>query len=130
MFIGLTLLAIVAGLYAGLPAEHRGLNPRVALGETDDQGVGWRLLVFETAACGWCVKFRRDRAPGYLASPYQSRAPLTYLNPQAQASYQLSGRVSSTPTFVLVNSHGREIARQRGYLPRDDQFYAFLDKHL
>lgn len=90
-----------------------------------------RLVVFETASCGYCRRFRRTIAPAYANSNYQALAPLTYVRPGSHESqvFKLQKGIWSVPTFVLVDVNRREIARMQG-LPSQDEFYRFLDRNL
>lgn len=76
-----------------------------------------RLLVFESATCGWCVRFRKDAAPAYEISRFDTLAPLHYIDikDQKRSGYRLKSWISATPTFVLVDTSGTEVARLRGY---------------
>ncbi|MEZ5818607.1 MAG: thioredoxin family protein [Hyphomicrobiaceae bacterium] len=75
-----------------------------------------QLVVFESQSCRWCKRFRERVAPAYERSHLDRRAPLRYVDISAQrtAGYRLSRRVTSTPTFVLVDRQGREVSRIQG----------------
>ena len=75
-----------------------------------------QLVVFESQSCVWCRRFRESVAPVYERSHLDRRAPLRYADVSVQrtAGYRLARYVSSTPTFVLVDKRGREIARITG----------------
>jgi thiol-disulfide isomerase/thioredoxin len=90
--------------------------------------------------CGWCIKFDKDvLSTDKFAGYAKSRLVLVKLdfpshkeqNPALkQANEQLSKRfgVDGFPTFVLLNSAGRELGRQVGYLRGGpDAFIAELD---
>ena len=90
--------------------------------------------------CGWCIKFDKDvLSTGQFAGYAKSKLVLVRLDfPRhkeqdaalKQANEQLSKRfgVNGFPTFVLLNSAGRELGRQVGYLKGGpDAFIAKLD---
>jgi thiol-disulfide isomerase/thioredoxin len=90
--------------------------------------------------CGWCIKFDHDvLSTDKFASYAKSKIVLVKLDfPRhkkqdaalKQANQQLSQRfgVDGFPTFVLLNSAGRELGRQTGYLRGGpDAFIAKLD---
>ncbi len=131
MHAALVLVAICGGIYFGLPAAAPPARPAAgAVGEVANQGM--RLVVFETASCGWCVKFRKEIAPVYLETSYQVRAPLEYVSLRRSTSpeFKLTRSVNLTPTFVLVDRDGREVGRTVGFPQTSGQFYSFLDKYL
>ena len=137
IYVLLTVLAIVGGAFGAIATmpggmEKLGLVAPPEEEEDEDAPKSYRLLVFETKTCGWCVKFRRDMAPSYASSSYQRRAPLTYIQMRSgdEQRYKLKGGVRGTPTFVLVDSTGREVGRYPGYPGNRQHFFAFLDKHL
>ena len=90
--------------------------------------------------CGWCIKFEHDvlstdKFTGY-AKGKLVLVRLDYPHHQAlapalkQANEELAKRfgVDGFPTFVLLNSAGRELGRQAGYLQGGpDAFIAKLD---
>jgi thioredoxin-related protein len=90
--------------------------------------------------CGWCIKFDHDvlstdKFTGYAKSKLVL-VKLDYPRHKEQdaalkqANEQLSKRfgVNGFPTFVLLNSAGRELGRQVGYLRGGpDTFIAELD---
>ena len=90
--------------------------------------------------CGWCIKFDHDvLSTGQFTAYAKSKLVLVKLDyPRhkeqdaalKQANEQLSKRfgVNGFPTFVLLNSAGRELGRQVGYLKGGpDAFIAELD---
>ena len=133
IYVACTLLAVVGGIYAGLPEASRGPGlGTIMASPPPDNYEGPRLVVFETKTCGWCIRFRNDLAPAYARSPHQERAPLVYvqLSRQALKAYKLKADVHATPTFVLVSADDREIGRITGYPGRNERLYALLDKHV
>ena len=90
--------------------------------------------------CGWCIKFDHDvLSTGKFAGYAQSKLVLVKLDfPRhteqdaalKQANQEIMKRfgVDGFPTFVLLNSAGRELGRQVGYLRGGpDAFIAELD---
>ena len=91
--------------------------------------------------CGWCIKFDQDvlstdKFAGYAKSKLvlvrldfpQHKAQAAALK---QANEELAKRfgVNGFPTFVLLNSAGRELGRQTGYLQGGpDAFITELEK--
>jgi protein disulfide-isomerase len=91
--------------------------------------------------CGWCIKFDKDvLSTGQFTGYAKSKLVLVRLDfphhkeqdaALKQANEQLSQRfgVNGFPTFVLLNSAGRELGRQVGYLRGGpDAFIAELDR--
>ena len=90
--------------------------------------------------CGWCIKFDKDvLSTGKFAGYAKSKLVLVTLDfPRhikqdaavKQANQDIKKRfgVNGFPTFVLLNSAGRELGRQVGYLKGGpDAFIAELD---
>jgi hypothetical protein len=86
------------------------------------------LLMFEQAGCPFCLKFDREIAPGYADSLYGRAAPLRRVDIHVDRRGGLAGVAPAvfTPTFVLVDDDGREVARLEGY-PGRKWFYPELD---
>jgi thiol-disulfide isomerase/thioredoxin len=91
--------------------------------------------------CGWCIKFDHDvLSTGQFAGYAKSKLVLVRLDfphhkeqdaALKQANEQLSKRfgVDGFPTFVLLNSAGKELWRQVGYAEGGpDAFIAELDR--
>jgi protein disulfide-isomerase len=91
--------------------------------------------------CGWCIKFDKDvLSTGQFAGYTKSKLVLVRLDfphhkeqdaALKQANEQLSKRfgVDGFPTFVLLNSAGKELWRQVGYAEGGpDAFIAELDR--
>ena len=85
------------------------------------------LLMFEQAGCPFCRNFDREIAPGYADSRYGRIAPLRRVDIHVDRRGGLSGVAPAvfTPTFVLVDDDGREVARLEGY-PGRNWFYPEL----
>ncbi|MGD9804672.1 MAG: thioredoxin fold domain-containing protein [Hyphomicrobiaceae bacterium] len=91
-----------------------------------------QLVVFESQSCGWCLRFRQHVAPAYEKSPLENRAPLRYVDVSQQrtAGYRLARRVTGTPTFVLVDTQGREVSRIPGLPGGKDEFVQAIEQML
>jgi len=90
--------------------------------------------------CGWCIKFDKDvLSTDKFASYAKSKLVLVTLDFPSHkeqdaalkhANQEIKKRfgVNGFPTFVLLNSAGRELGRQTGYLKGGpDAFIAELD---
>lgn len=88
------------------------------------------LIMFEEVGCAWCAEWNRAIAPIYPKSAEGRAAPLLRANihDAPPAGILLSGRVTYTPTFVLVDK-GQEIGRIEGY-PGEDFFWGLLSRML
>jgi hypothetical protein len=111
--LALGLLALLASLNAG--------NAGASAAE---------LLMFDDPACVWCRRWTAEIGPGYPRSPEGRQAPLRriHIRDQGRAGVALAQRITSTPTFVLVEDK-QEIGRIAGY-PGSDFFYPMLDELL
>jgi thioredoxin-related protein len=91
-----------------------------------------QLVVFESQSCSWCHRFRKSVAPVYEMSHLDRRAPLRYadISEQRSGGYRLESRITATPTFVLVDRQGREVARMRGIPGGKDAFLPEVEKML
>lgn len=74
---------------------------------------GLRLVMIETASCGYCLRWHREVGPAYPMSSVGRQAPLVRrdISDPVVASF---GKVIYTPTFILVRD-GREVDRLVGY---------------
>ena len=129
--VAFALLVVFVGLAGGMVAWSRTEPPLppVAAPISDRP----TLVVFESASCGWCRRFRESVAPDYERSHLDSRAPLKYVDvgAQRQSGYRLkSGRISATPTFVLVDRQGAEIDRLRGLPGGRGEFIPAVERML
>ncbi|MEO5373629.1 MAG: thioredoxin family protein [Alphaproteobacteria bacterium] len=82
-----------------------------------DQAASAELVMFESQACGWCVRWRQEVGSLYAGTAEGRRLPLRTvegLHPPAGASFTLERPVTYTPTFVVVD-HDRERGRITGY---------------
>jgi thioredoxin-related protein len=125
------LFALFVGLSVALANIPSGPEGAAIVAPVFDKPT---LLVFESASCGWCRYFRSTVAPDYERSRLETLAPLRYMDVaelrRSSAAYRLSGRITATPTFVLVDRRGHEIERLRG-LPGDrDVFMQEVERML
>lgn len=123
------LCALFAGLAVALAMVSREPEPETAALPSFDRP---QLVVVESPSCSWCHRFRKSVAPAYEHSHLERRAPLRYIDVSQQktAGYRLNGRVTATPTFVLVDRRGREVARLRGLPGGKDAFFPEAEKML
>jgi thiol:disulfide interchange protein len=126
---------------AGQPSELSwGTDLPAALNQARSENKMVLLDFTGSDWCGWCIKFDQDvLSTGQFAGYAKSKLVLVRLDfphhkeqdaALKQANEQLSKQfgVDGFPTFVLLNSAGKELGRQVGYL-RDgpDAFIAELD---
>jgi hypothetical protein len=107
-----TCLVLSAGLFIGVDMMEPPPPPGAAISSTAT------LLVVERDGCGWCDRFREDLAPAYRRSEQQLRAPLHYIDAgdlDSTKRYQLKKPVNGTPTLVMIDTYGREVARYPGH---------------
>ena len=114
--------------YPGALKQAKAENKLVLL---DFTGSDW---------CGWCIKFEQDvlstpKFAAYAAHKLQLvRLDFPHHSPQPDALKRANAalygqfRVDGFPTFILVNSSGKELGRQVGYLRGGpDAFIAELE---
>ncbi len=92
---------------------------------------GLRLVMVERPGCYYCIVFKRDVAPIYHRSEEGRLAPLVHadLRDPWPEDIELASRAHVTPTFVLVDSEGREFDRLTGY-PGDDFFWPYINRMI
>lgn len=75
------------------------------------------LVMFEVAGCGWCQGWHQAIRPGYAKTSGGLAAPVRRVDfcQEPQSGINLLQRITTTPTFVLVDS-GEERGRILGYL--------------
>ena len=88
------------------------------------------LIMVEQPGCIWCQRWDEDIAPIWPKTAAGEHAPLR----RAQLSklpgdYELDRRVNLTPTFLIVDETGRELARLEGY-PGEDFFWPLIEDLL
>jgi thioredoxin-related protein len=90
------------------------------------------VVVFETASCRWCVRFREKVVPEYERSRLDGLAPMRFVDiaEQAKSGFKLNGRVWSTPTIVVVDRTGAEVARSVGYPDGVPRFLSDMERFL
>jgi thioredoxin-related protein len=88
------------------------------------------LVMFESRACEWCVRWHEEIGPIYPKTAEAQCAPLRQVDIHEPRPADLAaiGGLRYTPTFVVVED-GREIGRIVGY-PGEDFFWALLDGEL
>ncbi|WP_425039971.1 hypothetical protein [Primorskyibacter sp. S187A] len=86
------------------------------------------LVMVEQNGCVWCERWDEEIAPIYPKTDVGAEAPLSRLDiSEANAQPDVfSGRVSFTPTFVLLRD-GVEVDRLQGY-PGEDFFWPVLEQ--
>lgn len=88
--------------------------------------VAAELLMYETAGCPWCQRWKSEIGATYPKTPEGQRAPLRVvaMRGAVPAKPPLGEPVLYSPTFVLVDE-GREIGRITGYIG-EDQFWGLF----
>jgi hypothetical protein len=88
--------------------------------------VAAELLMYETAGCPWCQRWKSEIGATYPKTPEGQRAPLRVVAMRGVVPAQapLGEPVRYSPTFVLIDE-GREIGRITGYIG-EDQFWGLL----
>lgn len=75
------------------------------------------LIVFEDPASVYCKLFRRDIAPGYIASRSARHVPMRFVDAVATTALPegLTAPITTVPTVVFMRD-GREEGRIAGYV--------------
>ena len=97
--------------------------PRLGMTETE-------LVMFEEAACGWCIAWHEEIGPIYPKTKEAAAAPLRRVDihdPRPEDLQHIK-RIHYTPTFVLIHN-GEEVDRLLGY-PGEDFFWGLLAEML
>ncbi|WP_341742993.1 peptide-methionine (S)-S-oxide reductase MsrA [Azonexus hydrophilus] len=84
-----------------------------------------QLIVFESADCIYCQKFKADVLEHWQSPVAIARS----LSPQAPAGWTLAKALFATPTIVLFEQ-GREVSRYTGYNGDTGRFWQWLGFHL
>ena len=84
-----------------------------------------QLIVFESADCIYCQKFKADVLDHWQSPVAIARS----LSPQAPAGWTLAKALFATPTIVLFEQ-GREVSRYTGYNGDTGRFWQWLGFHL
>lgn len=89
------------------------------------------LVMVEQAGCSYCARWNEEIGPIYPKTSEGAHAPLRRVNIRGDEikALDLDRRVVFTPTFVLVDDSGTELARLEGY-PGEDFFWGLLDQML
>jgi thioredoxin-related protein len=106
---------------AALPASQAARDFSPAVRAASD----YQLLVLEVEDCVYCYLFRRDVAPGYMASPRAKTVPIRFvdLNHASLDGFVLDRPVDAVPT-VLVVKKGKEVGRVSGYVGPEPFYHA------
>lgn len=88
------------------------------------------LIMAEEVGCVWCAQWNRQIAPIYPKTAEGQAAPLRRIDihDQPPTDVTLKGRITFTPTFILVNE-GKEVSRIEGY-PGENFFWGLLGQML
>lgn len=84
-----------------------------------------QLIVFESADCIYCQKFKADVLDHWQSPVAIARS----LSPQAPAGWTLAKALFATPTIVLFEQ-GREVSRYTGYNGDTGRVWQWLGFHL
>lgn len=84
-----------------------------------------QLIVFESADCIYCQKFKADVLDHWQSPVAIARS----LSPQAPAGWTLAKALFATPTIVLFEQ-GSEVSRYTGYNGDTGRFWQWLGFHL
>ncbi|WP_232829356.1 hypothetical protein [Tropicimonas sp. IMCC34043] len=92
---------------------------------------GIELVMVEQTGCQYCARWNAEIAPIYDKTPEGAFAPLRRVDLRGPDldGLGLDRRVIFTPTFVLLDTGGHELARLEGY-PGEDFFWGLLEKML
>ena len=89
------------------------------------------LIMVEQPGCAYCATWDRVIAPIYPKTKVGQFAPLrrAQISDGAPQGVTYARPVRFTPTFIIVEDNGQEIARIEGY-PGEDFFWGVLEKIL
>jgi thioredoxin-related protein len=88
------------------------------------------LVMVEQPGCSYCALWNAEIAPAYPKTDAGAFAPLRRERlKDIPDDLTLDRRVVFTPTFVLVDAAGRELARIEGY-PGDQFFWPVFERML
>ena len=87
--------------------------------------------MIEQAGCPYCTRWNAEIGPIYPKTNEGAYAPLRHVEIRSEEmeKLKLQRRVNFTPTFVLVDENGAEMARLEGYAG-EDFFWGLLEKML
>lgn len=89
------------------------------------------LVMVEQVGCSYCARWNAEIGPIYPKTPEGAYAPLRRvdLRGEQMEALRLKRRVNFTPTFILVDGDGQEMARLEGY-PGEDFFWGLIERML
>ncbi|SNS52775.1 thioredoxin fold domain-containing protein [Tropicimonas sediminicola] len=89
------------------------------------------LVMVEQAGCSYCARWEDEIGPIYPKTPEGAHAPLRRVDLRGDEidALRLKRRVNFTPTFILIDADGQEIARLEGY-PGEDFFWGLIERML
>lgn len=89
------------------------------------------LVMVEQHGCHYCARWNAEIGPIYPMTSEGAYAPLrrVELGSEEMEKLAVQRRVNFTPTFVLVDGKGAEMARLEGY-PGEDFFWGLLERML
>ena len=89
------------------------------------------LVMVHQAGCQYCLRWTEEIGPIYPKTAKGRFAPLkrVELGSAEMDDLALERRVNFTPTFILVDDGGTEMARLEGY-PGEDFFWGILEQIL
>ena len=90
-----------------------------------------QLVMVEQTGCHYCTQWKEEIGPIYPKTEAGQFAPLQMIDISERDpdAFDYARRVNFTPTFVLVDEGGTELARIEGY-PGEDFFWGLLEKML
>ena len=100
--------------------------------------VGWpgaaraaELVMVEQRGCAYCKRWDEEIGPIWPRTPAGRFAPLRRidLHEPLPEDLDLARRPVLTPTFIVVDDAGRELARLEGY-PGEDFFWPVIEQIL
>ncbi len=89
------------------------------------------LVMFESDFCEWCDAWHAEIGPIYAKTEEGRRAPLRIVDIHGPTPLDLKDvfGVRFTPTFVIMDDDGQEVARINGY-PGEDFFWGLLGEAI
>lgn len=115
-FPQLWLMAVAAAAVLGSPTPIHAAEPEHT------------LVIVEQPGCHYCIRWHDEIGPAYPKTDLGAFAPLRSEQLRAPPSdLTYARRVNFTPTFILVDASGTEVARLEGY-PGEDFFWPMIEK--
>lgn len=112
LILGAIVLFVVAAAMAGAMFYTRMARPT-----TPPVSQTATVIVFETLDCDACDDFRRTVGRAYRTSTTGGKAPMRYYDVtdgQPPTRFGLRGEIWTSPTVVVFDVFGREVARING----------------